>query len=68
MSGLPLVHHRYGRSRKEFRADRNTRSTCGYRWWNEVSNVTMLTIVFRLEIRRRAFAGPFASLGALEQV
>ena len=44
--GLTLVHHLYGRWRKEFEADKNTRPARYYRWWNEVPTVLMIAIVF----------------------
>ena len=44
--GLTLVHHLYGRWRKDFEADRNMRPASYYRWWNEVPTVLMIAIVF----------------------
>ena len=44
--GLTLIHHLYGRWRKEFEADKNTRPARYYRWWNEVPTVLMIAIVF----------------------
>ena len=44
--GLTFVHHLYGRWRKDFEADRNTRPATYYRWWNEVPTVLMIAIVF----------------------
>jgi protoporphyrinogen IX oxidase len=43
---LTGVHHLYGRWRKDFEADRNTRRARFYRWWNEVPTVLMIAIVF----------------------
>ena len=37
--GLTFVHHLYGRWRKDFEADSNTRPARYYRWWNEVPTV-----------------------------
>ena len=45
-AGLTAVHHLYGRWRKEFAADKNTRTARYYRWWNEVPTVLMIAIVF----------------------
>ena len=44
--GMTLVHHLFGRWRKDFEADRNTRAASFYRWWNEVPTVLMIAIVF----------------------
>ena len=44
--GLSLVHHLFGRWRKEFEADQNTRPARYYRIWNEVPTVLMIAIVF----------------------
>jgi putative membrane protein len=41
-----FVHHLFGRWRKAFEADRNTRPASYYRWWNEVPTVLMIAIVF----------------------
>jgi putative membrane protein len=46
VAGLTLVHHLYGRWRKEFEADKNTRPARYYRWWNEVPTLFMIVIVF----------------------
>ena len=43
---LTGVHHVYGRWRKTFEADRNTRPASYYRWWNEVPTLLMIAIVF----------------------
>jgi putative membrane protein len=43
---LTAVHHLYGRWRKDFEADRNTRPARFYRRWNEVPTVLMIVIVF----------------------
>jgi protoporphyrinogen IX oxidase len=43
---LTGVHHLYGRWRKDFAADRNTRPARHYRWWNEVPTLLMIVIVF----------------------
>jgi CubicO group peptidase (beta-lactamase class C family) len=53
--GLTVVHHLYGRWRKEFEADRNTRPARYYRWWNEVPTVLMIVIVF-LAVMKPSFA------------
>jgi putative membrane protein len=44
--GLTFIHHLFGRWRKEFEADRNTRPARYYRIWNEVPTVLMIVIVF----------------------
>ena len=44
--GLTFVHQLYGRWRKAFEADRNTRPASYYRWWNEVPTGLMFVIVF----------------------
>jgi len=54
-AGLTAVHHLYGRWRKEFEADRNTRPARYYRWWNEVPTVLMIAIVF-LAVLKPSFA------------
>ena len=54
-AGLTVVHHLYGRWRKEFEADRNTRPARYYRWWNEVPTVLMIAIVF-LAVLKPSFA------------
>ena len=46
VAGLTLVHHQYARWRKDFEADRNTRSARHYRFWNEVPTLLMIGIVF----------------------
>jgi putative membrane protein len=46
VAGLTVVHHLYGRWRKEFEADRNKRPARHYRWWNEVPTLLMIAIVF----------------------
>jgi len=46
VAGLTFVHHLYGRWRKDFEADRNTRPARYYRWWNEVPTLLMIAIVF----------------------
>ena len=43
---LTVVHHLYGRWRKDFAADRNAKPANYYRWWNEVPTVLMIAIVF----------------------
>ena len=45
------VHHVYGRWRKTFEADRNTRPASYYRWWNEVPTVLMIAIVFLVVLK-----------------
>ena len=54
-AGLTIVHHLYGRWRKDFERDRNTRSSGYYRWWNEVPTVLMIAIVF-LAVLKPSFA------------
>ncbi|MDP1840993.1 MAG: protoporphyrinogen oxidase HemJ [Reyranella sp.] len=48
---LTGVHHVYGRWRKTFEADRNTRPASYYRWWNEVPTVLMVAIVFLVVLK-----------------
>ena len=48
---LTGVHHLYGRWRKAFEADRNTRPASYYRWWNEVPTVLMIAIVFLVVLK-----------------
>jgi putative membrane protein len=43
---LTGVHHLYGRWRRDFAEDRNTRPARFYRWWNEVPTLLMIAIVF----------------------
>jgi len=45
------AHHAYGRWRKEFAADRNTRPARFYRIWNEVPTVLMIGIVFLVVLK-----------------
>jgi protoporphyrinogen IX oxidase len=45
------VHHVYGRWRKTFAADLNTRPARFYRWWNEVPTVLMIAIVFLVVLK-----------------
>ena len=44
--GLTVVHHLFGRWRKDFEADRNTKAARAYRFWNEVPTLLMIGIVF----------------------
>jgi uncharacterized integral membrane protein (TIGR00701 family) len=53
--GLTFIHHLYGRWRKEFAEDRNTRPARYYRWWNEVPTLLMIVIVF-LAVMKPSFA------------
>ena len=48
---LTVVHHLYGRWRKEFEADRNVRPANNYRWWNEVPTLLMIAIVFLVVLK-----------------
>ena len=48
---LTVVHHLYGRWRKQFEADRNVRPASYYRWWNEVPTVLMIAIVFLVVLK-----------------
>jgi len=48
---LTVVHHLYGRWRKEFEADRNARPANHYRWWNEVPTLLMIAIVFLVVLK-----------------
>lgn len=45
------VHHVFGRWRKNFEADRNTRPARFYRIWNEVPTVLMIGIVFLVVLK-----------------
>ena len=42
---MTVLHHLYGRWRKDFDADRNTRPPRFYKLWNEVPAVLMVVIV-----------------------
>lgn len=55
VAGLTVVHHLYGRWRKDFEADRNTRPSRYFRWWNEVPTLLMIVIVF-LAVLKPTFA------------
>ena len=44
--GLTVVHHLFGRWRKDFEADRNTRAASAFRFWNEVPTLLIIGIVF----------------------
>ena len=48
---LTGVHHVYGRWRKAFEADKNTRPASYYRWWNEVPTLLMIAIVFLVVLK-----------------
>ena len=48
---LTVVHHLYGRWRKDFEADLNTRPASYYRWWNEVPTLLMVAIVFLVVLK-----------------
>lgn len=48
---LTGVHHLYGRWRKDFAADRNTRPARYYKWWNEVPTLLMIGIVFLVVLK-----------------
>ena len=49
--GLTVVHHLYARWRKDFEADRNTKSARYYRFWNEVPTLLMIAIVFLVVLK-----------------
>ena len=49
--GLTVVHHLFGRWRKDFEADRNARPASYYRWWNEVPTVAMIAIVLLVVLK-----------------
>lgn len=51
VTGMTIAHHVYGKWRKEFEADTNTRSTKAYRWANEVPTVLMIVIVIMVIAR-----------------
>ncbi len=48
---LTVVHHLYGRWRKDFEVDRNTRPASYYRWWTEVPTLLMIAIVFLVVLK-----------------
>ncbi|WP_119167359.1 protoporphyrinogen oxidase HemJ [Algihabitans albus] len=43
--GMFLIHGLYAKWRKDFEADRNTRTHTFYRWMNEVPTILMIAIV-----------------------
>ena len=45
------VHHVFGRWRKNFEADKNTRPARFYRIWNEAPTVLMIGIVFLVVLK-----------------
>ena len=49
--GLTVVHHLYGRWRKDFAEDRNVRPANYYRWWNEVPTLLMVAMVFLVVLK-----------------
>jgi len=48
---LSTVHGLFSRWRRDFEADRNTRSARFYRFWNEVPTLLMIGIVFIVVIK-----------------
>jgi putative membrane protein len=48
---LTVIHHVFGRWRKDFEADANTRSTRAYRIANEVPTLLMVIIVVMVIVR-----------------
>jgi putative membrane protein len=48
---LTGVHQLYGRWRKDFEADRNSRYAGYYRWWNEAPTLLMIGIVFLVVLK-----------------
>lgn len=48
---LSAVHGLFSRWRRDFEADRNTRSARFYRFWNEVPTLIMIAIVFIVVIK-----------------
>jgi len=48
---LSAVHGLFSRWRRDFEADRNTRSARFYRFWNEVPTLIMIAIVFVVVIK-----------------
>ena len=44
IAGMTIAHHVFGKWRKEFERDVNTRSTKAYRWANEVPTILMIVI------------------------
>ncbi len=48
---MTVMHGFYARWRKDFEADRNTRSSKFYRFWNEVPAVLMIVIVIMVIVK-----------------
>jgi putative membrane protein len=51
VAGLTGVHHLFGLWRKDFEADRNTKSARAYKFWNEVPTLLMIGIVFLVVLK-----------------
>jgi len=51
IAGMTIAHHVFGKWRKEFERDVNTRSTKAYRWANEVPTILMIVIVIMVIAR-----------------
>jgi putative membrane protein len=51
IAGMTIAHHVFGKWRKEFERDVNTRSTKAYRWANEVPTILMIVIVIMVIVR-----------------
>ncbi|CAN0548591.1 unnamed protein product [Laminaria digitata] len=51
VAGMTIAHHIFGKWRKEFERDANTRSTKAYRWANEVPTILMIVIVIMVIAR-----------------
>ena len=51
VAAMTVIHHVYGRWRKEFAADSNTRSTRTYRWANEGPTLLMFVIIIMVIVR-----------------
>ena len=49
--GLTVVHHLFGRWRKDFEADRNTRTARFFRFWNEVPTLLLIAIVLLVVLK-----------------
>jgi len=51
IAGMTIAHQVFGKWRKEFERDVNTRSTKAYRWANEVPTILMIVIVIMVIAR-----------------
>lgn len=51
VAAMTVVHHLYGRWRKEFDRDESRRSARFFRLWNEIPTVLMIGIVFLVVLK-----------------